>query len=130
MVNTQDVLNRLLGNQVFLLLFLDLTIFCVDSFTKLITLGSLFQENRSFLTLPVGLRCDDRKPMLRTHTITHPLNRQTGKEEVIELPGAVNGCRIINDVIVYMGLVDMGCNNESIKNLWQAQNIRASIFLK
>ena len=29
MVNTQDVLNRLLGNQVFLHLFLDLTIFCV-----------------------------------------------------------------------------------------------------
>ena len=86
----------------------------VDSFAKFVTLSSLFRENRSFLTLPVGLRCDDRKPMLRTHTITQLLNRQTGKEEVVELPGAVNGCRIINDVIVYMGLVDMGCNNESM----------------
>ena len=64
----------------------------VNSFTKLVTLGSLFRENRSFLTLPIGLRCDDRKPMLRTNTITQLLNRQAGKEEVVELPGAVNGC--------------------------------------
>ena len=86
----------------------------VDSFAKLVTLGLLFRENRSFLTLPVGLRCDDRKPMLRTHKVTQLLNRQPGKEEVVELPRAVNGCRIINDVIVYMSFVDMGCNNESM----------------
>ena len=58
----------------------------VDSFTKLVTLGSLFWENRPFLTLPVGLRRDNGKSMLRTNTVTQLLYCQPGKEEVIELP--------------------------------------------
>ena len=58
----------------------------VNGFAKLVTLGPLFRENRSFLTLPVGFWCDDRKSMLRTNTITQLLNRQTGKKEVVELP--------------------------------------------
>ena len=86
----------------------------VDSFTKLVTLGSLFRENRSFLTLPVRLRCDDRKPMLRKNTVTQFLYCQTRKEEVIELPGAINGRGIINDMIVYMGFVNVGCHNKSV----------------
>ena len=57
-----------------------------DSFAKLVTLSSLFRENRSFLTFPIRLRCDDRKPILRTNTVTQLLNRQTGKKEVVELP--------------------------------------------
>ena len=39
--------------------------------------------------------------MLRTNTVTQFLYCQPGKEEVIELPGAINGSRIINDMIVY-----------------------------
>lgn len=82
----------------------------VDSFTKLVTLSSLFRENRSFLTLSIRLRCDDGKPVFCAYTITQPLNRQTGKEEVVELPGTANRCRIINDVIVYRGW-DAGNSN-------------------
>ena len=62
----------------------------VDSFAKLVTLSSLFRKNRSFLTLSIRLRCDDGKPVFCAYTITQPLNRQTGKEEVVELPGTVN----------------------------------------
>lgn len=87
----------------------------VDSFTKLVTLSSLFRENRSFLTLSIRLRCDDGKPVFCAYTITQPLNRQTGKEEVVELPGTANRCRIINDVIVYRGW-DAG--NWSIPEVW------------
>ena len=52
--------------------------------------------------------------MLRTNTVTQFLYCQTRKEEVIELPGAFNGSGIINDMIVYMGFVDVSGNNESV----------------
>ena len=52
--------------------------------------------------------------MLQTNHITEPLNSQPGKEEVVELPGAINGSGIINDMIVYMGFVDVSGNNESV----------------
>ena len=52
--------------------------------------------------------------MLRTNTVTQFLYCQPGKEEVIELPGAINGSGIINDMIVYMGFVDVSGNNESV----------------
>ena len=67
----------------------------VDSFAKLVTLSSLFRENRSFLTLSLRLRCDDGKSVFCAYTITQPLNRQTGKEEVVELPGTVNNLAIL-----------------------------------
>ena len=40
----------------------------------------------------------------RVDSFTKFLYCQTRKEEVIELPGAINGSGIINDMIVYMAL--------------------------
>ena len=69
---------------------------------------------RSFHTLLAGLWRDDRQAMLQADHIAQSLNGQTGEEEVVELPGSIQGGRVINDVVMNVSLINVGRHNESV----------------
>ena len=52
--------------------------------------------------------------MLQTNHITEPLNSQTGKEKILELTTGIQGSRVIDDMVVYVGFVDVSGNNKSV----------------
>ena len=52
--------------------------------------------------------------MFQANHIAESLHRQTRKEEVFEFPCGIQRGRIIDDMIVNMGFVDVGRNDESV----------------
>lgn len=74
-------------------------------------------EASSFLALPIRLRCNNGQPVFQANHITESLHRQTGKKEVFEFPCGIQRGRIINDMIVNVGFVDVGRNDESVFSL-------------
>ena len=74
-------------------------------------------NNCSFLALPIRLRCNNGQPVFQANHITESLHRQTGKKEVFEFPCGIQRGRIINDMIVNVGFVDVGRNDESVFSL-------------
>lgn len=52
--------------------------------------------------------------MLQADHIAQSLNSQTGEEEVVELPGGIQGGGIIEYVVMNVGLVDVGCHDEGV----------------
>ena len=89
----------------------------INSFTEIVTLGTLLGINSSFLTLPIRLGSNNGQTVFQANHIAEPLHRKTGKEEVFEFPCSIQRGRIINDMVVNMGFVDVGCNDESVFSL-------------
>lgn len=52
--------------------------------------------------------------MFQANHIAESLNCQTGKEKVFEFPCGIQRGRIINDMVVNVGFVDVGRNDESV----------------
>ena len=71
-------------------------------------------EASSFLALPIRLRCNNGQPVFQANHVAEPLHRKTGKEEVFEFPCGIQRGRIVNDMVVNMGFVDVGRNDESV----------------
>ena len=88
--------------------------YCINGFAKIVTLGTLLGRYSSFLTLSIRFRSDDGQSMLQTNHITKPLNGQTGKEEILKLTTGIQRGRIIDDMVVYVGFVDVGGNDKSV----------------
>ena len=89
----------------------------INSFTEIVTLGTLLGINSSFLTLPIRLGSNNGQTVFQANHIAEPLHRKTGKEEVFEFPCSIQRGRIINDMVVNMGFVDVGRNDESVFSL-------------
>ena len=77
-------------------------------------LHTLLGINSSFLALLIRLRCNNGQPVFQANHITESLHRQAGKKEVFEFPCGIQRCGIINDMVVNMGFVDVGRNDESV----------------
>ena len=86
----------------------------IDGGTEFVTVACPLGIHRSFHTLLAGLRRDDRQAMLQADHIAQSLNGKTGEEEVVELSGSVQGGGVINDVVMNVSLVDVGCHNEGV----------------
>ena len=52
--------------------------------------------------------------MLQADHIAQSLNGKTGEEEVIELPGGVQGGGVIDNVVMNVSLVDVSRHNEGV----------------
>ena len=52
--------------------------------------------------------------MFQTNQVAQPLHRKGGKPEIFELPGPIQGGRIINNVVVDVRPVGVGSNDKSI----------------
>ena len=86
----------------------------IDGGTEFVTMTCPLGIYCSFHTLLAGLRCDDRQAMLQADHIAQSLNGQTGEEEVVELPGGIQGGGVIDNVVMNVSLVDVGCHNEGV----------------
>lgn len=52
--------------------------------------------------------------MLQTNHIAESLNCQTGKEEILKLATGIQRGRVVDDMVVYVGFVDVSGNNKSV----------------
>ena len=66
--------------------------------------------------------------MFQANHIAESLNCKTGKEEVFEFPCSIQRGRIINDMVVNMGFVDVGRNDESVFALCPSFDLTDSII--
>ena len=86
----------------------------VNGCPQIVTVGSPLGVLGALFSFPVGARHYDRKPMLQTQPVTDPLQGQPGQMEIPELPGAVQGGGIEDDVIVDMRPVGVGGNDKGV----------------
>ena len=58
--------------------------------------------------------------MFQTNQVTQSLNGQSGIIEILEFLGAVQRGGVEDYVVVYMGLVGVGCHNERMLSFGKA----------